>query len=180
MILARDALRQFRQRARMSAPIQRNILRQLTNDVFRNQIYVVGHDQHSILELLSETDRRVYSYYCATHEFVPPRRRPRTFGFYGSFAGELTWDMWALIVSTIESCANGQAGCDNVNLDGVLIPTMARSTMLITAHHNELEPLFLFPRDLTPIQGFALLNEAVQANRNEAEQQFINRQEKPH
>lgn len=178
MIPACDALRQLRQRARVSAPIQRNVLHRLTRDIVHDGLYVIGHDSQRAADLLADDDRRVYGYFCAKHEQLN-LRRPRSFGFYGSFAGEMTWDMWALIVSTIESCAIGQAGNDNVSLDSVLIPTPAWSSLLITAAGNHLEPLFLFRQDLSPLQGFALLNEAILANRNEAEQQFINRQEYP-
>lgn len=175
MASAHLVLQQFRVIAQQAtSPIRKALLEQHIKDIEEGAVYVLGFYTMHIADVLEQQQREIYTYYACSHELL---EQQVSVGVFGRLPGQVSWHDYRLMHGIIEACYCQQVNDDEIDPDSVFLPSPTRAALWLTIAQGAIEPIFIFDRDLTPLQGFSLLHRAMQDGRSEVEAALISRQE---
>ncbi len=191
MIPATMLIQQLRNRARRTtSTLLKGALYRLVNDIKHAQVYAHGTEVESIASILDDR-YRVCAFYSCLREQKTPHSTPTELGVYGSFGGPMNWTEYALMVSMIQECSDAQYEVAHIDPDTIVIPFPLMATLLVLTQATEREDerqqldgvdrrlslAFLFPHNVSPIQGLTALRRSVENDWGDNEQVFLPRQE---
>ena len=178
MISAVLALDKFQQIAAEShSPICKNLLEKFLVDIRRGQVYALGADGDDVSAIFVDRHCTIYGYLLTQ---ARPRRRPAYQVSLGLCPGDASLQVWAFFAGVAKFVATDCASHEQLELYSIPVLGSVRVSMLMTIINNQYQPIFIIPRDLSPIQGLAALYRAIVDNETRIGQQLISHREVTH
>lgn len=155
--------------------IRRDLFEHLLEDIKCSNVYSIGWcDDEDASSIFIDPDRSIYAYLLT--QARPGRRMPYHLSL-GRCPGLATLYDWALMGAVTKSVAFDCANHEQVDIHTVCVTGPARVSLLMTIKEDTYEPIFLIPKELSPIQGLATIYRAVIAHESRLGQLLINRRE---
>lgn len=150
------------------------IIKRFVDDLANSRLRTFGGTINDPADYLTSPDVVIYSYLLTESLYGP---RPIYRVVVHPCSRQTSYDDWSLMRSLVIEMSRAAAEAERCDLESIVITGLVRASLLVAVVDQHYFPIFLIPKELSPVQGMIALYRTIMAREDRLYAQFVKYQE---